>query len=78
MPSSRSDKSRVSPAGTSMSFRMISEQDFLLAVALAAEVKVQVDALLSRREARLGEGAAETKVAASAIRDIREECISNK
>ena len=61
-----------------MSFRMISEQDFLLAVALAAEVKVQVEAFLSRREARLGEGAAETKVAASAIRDIREECILNK
>ena len=78
MPSTRSDKSRVSPAGTSMSFRMISEQDFLLAVALAAEVKVQVEAFLSRREARLGEGAAETKVAASAIRDIREECILNK
>ena len=57
VPSLRSFRLRVSPAGTVMSLRTMSEQEVLLSEAVAASVKVQVDRLL-KSVAREGAGAA--------------------
>lgn len=71
MPEVRSVRSSVSPAGTSMLSSTIVVQDFLLALALAAEVKVQEVALLIC-ETREGAGAAAAMVAPRASMDIKE------
>ena len=60
-PSAASERSRVSPAGTSMLLRTTSEQLEMLSLASEAEVKVQVEAFLANSETREGAGAAETR-----------------
>lgn len=65
VPSFKSVRSRVLPAGTSMPLSTMVEQEDLLALALAAEVNVQVeDDFFVRSETREGAGAAETRPAA--------------
>ena len=71
VPVARFDRSSVSPAGTAMLSSTISEHAFLLALALAAEVKVQVEALFNC-VTREGDGAADARVAPSASREIDE------
>ena len=66
VPSSRSFRFRVSPAGTVMSLRTMLEQDFLLSEAVAASVKVQEERL-ANSEAREGAGAAETRAAPARV-----------
>lgn len=75
VPVAKFDRSRVSPAGTLMLSSTISEQAFLLALALAAEVKVQDEALFDRLT-REGEGAADTSAAPSASTETKEARIS--
>lgn len=64
VPSVKSVRSSVLPAGTSMSLRTMVEQEDLLALTLAAEAKVQVeDDFLVRSEIRERVGAADTRPA---------------
>jgi hypothetical protein len=67
VPSFRLERSRVSPAGTSILSNTMVEQDFLLALALAAEVKVQVEARPINSETREGAGAADTAAASASM-----------
>ena len=68
-------RSRVTPAGTLMLSSTMVEQAFLLAMALAAEVKVQVeDERSTISETLEGAGAADTKAAPRAnmeTKDVR-------
>lgn len=65
VPSFRSVRLSVLPAGTSVLLKTMVEQEDLLALALAAEVKVQVeDDFLVRSETRKGVRAADTRPAA--------------
>ena len=71
VPSFKSFRSKVSPAGTSMLFNTMMLQDDLLALALAAELKVQeVDLFIC--ETRDGAGAADATAAPKASMDMKE------
>jgi len=73
VPSFKLERSRVSPAGTLMLSKTMLEQDFLPALALAAEVKVQVEEERSTSSETVeGAGAAETAAAPSASMATKE------
>lgn len=74
VPDSRSDRSKVSPAGTSMLSSTTVGHDLALALALAAELKVQeLEARLTKLDTRVG--AADARAAPRTTMDIIEERI---
>ena len=63
-------RSRVSPAGTVMSLRVMVEQEVLPLLAAAASVKVQEDARSSRGAAMLAPAPARSAVKRPVVRTI--------